>query len=122
MTKKRLVTRDNVEQIVEELLDLPFWPTGIKSMTRYKVQTDDTDGDPTVGWLTVVIGPDGDAHVSATARDGIPDEIRFRTFAGGGSHLRVRNACLILAVAMKKDMEGEGNQPWDSFSDDDEES
>lgn len=117
MPKKRLVTHDNVEQIVKELLDLPFYPTEIEPMVRYKVQTDDTDEDPAFGWLSIVFGPDGDAHVSATARNGIPDEIRFRTFGGGGSHLRVRNACLILAMAIKKDMEGEGNQPWDSFDD-----
>ena len=51
MTKEHLVTRDNVEQIVEELLDFPFWPPGIKSDTTYKVQTDDTDGNPAKGWL-----------------------------------------------------------------------
>lgn len=111
MTGEPLVDHDNHEQIIKELLDHSFWPAGIETMVPYRVQTDDTDGQPGYGWLSIVFSPDGDAHVSATATDGLPDEVRFRTYFGGGGHLRVRNACLILAMAMKMDMEGQGNPP-----------
>lgn len=121
MGKEKIVNRQNVMQVVEELLDFPFWPEGLESMMPYRVQTDDTDGNPAYGWLSVVIGPDGDAHLSVTATDLLPDEIRFRTFAGGGSHLRVRNASLLLAVAIKKDMDGEGNPGWDDYAIEDDE-
>jgi hypothetical protein len=109
--KKPIVNDENVNQIVRELLDLPFWPKGIKSGETYRVQTDDTDGKPDYGWLMIQFSGDGDAWVSASSQRGLPDEIRFRTFFGGGEHLRVLNAILVLAVAMKLDMDGEGNLP-----------
>lgn len=107
MADEKIVNHDNVDQIIGELIEFPFWPEGIEPRVRYRVQTDDTDADPAYGWLSLVFSIDGDAHLSGTARNGLPDEIRFRTFGGGGSHLGVRNACLILAVAMKRDMEGQ---------------
>lgn len=115
--KKRLVTSDNVEQIINELLDLPFWPTEIKTETCYGVQTDDTDGDPNKGWLQLYFTCDGDVHITQSVQAELPDAIRFRTLGGGGSHLRVRNTCLILAMAIKKDMEGKGDWPWEILED-----
>jgi len=122
MTKpKRIVTSDNVEQVIKELLDLPFWPPGINTDEIYRAQTDDTDGKPEYGWLMVQFSCDGDAWVSQSATErGMPDDIRFRMPCGGGRHLRVRNAICILAMAMKLDMEGQGNPSYDSYEDEED--
>jgi len=101
-----IVTSDNVMQVLDELLDLPFWPQGVHSGELYQVQTDDSDGDPDYGWLMAQFSCDGDLHMKLTCDRGIPHDIRLRTYAGGGRHLGVRNAGLILAYAMKLDMEG----------------
>jgi hypothetical protein len=115
MTKRKpIVTSDNVGRVIEELLSLPFWPEGIESGAIYRVQTDDTDGREDYGWLMIQYSCDGDAHVRSTCWEGIPDDIRFRTFFGGGTHLRVYNAIHVLAIAMKMDMEGHGRgAPFD---------
>lgn len=107
MTAKPIVTRENVDQVIRELLDFPFCLRNLEAMTPYRVQTDDTDGSPTYGWLSVVISPDSDVHLRTTSQDGLPDEIRFRTYFGGGKHLRARNAVLILAEAIRLENEGE---------------
>ena len=50
--------------------------------------------------VSVVFSPDGDAWVTTDPRG-----CRFRTYAGGGTSLRVRNALLMLAMAIKLDNE-----------------
>jgi hypothetical protein len=49
----------------------------------------------------VVIGPDGDCWVTA----GGGQTLRFRTWAGGGHSLRVRQALMVLAEAIRRDNE-----------------
>ena len=121
MTKrKKIVTGDNLEQVIEELLDTPFWPPGIDTNTIYQVQTDDTDGKPDYGILMVQFSVDGDAWVSQSTQMGLPDNIRFRNWGGGGHHLRVRNAICVLAMAMKLDMDGKGNKPWGDYDEEDD--
>jgi hypothetical protein len=61
---------------------------------------DDHDGEFT-GKISVVFSPDSDAWVYIDKRDGL----RFRTYSGGGASLRVRNALIILALAIKLDNE-----------------
>lgn len=101
-----IVTDENFMQVIDELLDLPFWPEDLNDGEIYQVQTDDTDGSPEYGWLMAQFTCDGDLHLRLTCDRGIPHDFRLRTYAGGGSHLRVRNAGLILAYAMKLDMKG----------------
>jgi hypothetical protein len=95
-----IVTYENVDQVIDELLDLLFWPKRLDTQVVYRAQTDDTDGSPIYGVLSVVLGPDGDAWVRISQSSCVVDDVRFRTFAGGGQHLKVRNAIMILALAM----------------------
>jgi hypothetical protein len=61
---------------------------------------DDHDGTYE-GTLWVQVGPDGDAWVNVINRS--PFGLRFRNSFGGGRSLRVHNALLILAHAIKMD-------------------
>lgn len=72
----------------------PRWPEGLEVVKRYCVSCDD-EGDKAV--LCVVLGGDGDAHVSVSGPDG------FGTGQGGGRHPKVRQALLWLAQAIKEE-------------------
>lgn len=89
------------------LLERAYWPAGVETRTAYSRRHDDTDGkrDATQN-LEVWFGPDGDAWVQV----GTTEPLRFRTWAGGGTSLRTRNALLLLAEAIKRDNE-ENPQP-----------
>lgn len=114
-----IVNQENVMQIIDELLDFSFWPAGISTNVVYSAQTDDSDGKPDYGWLMAQCSVDGDLHFLVSSKRGYPDKIRFRTYGGGGVHLGVRNAGLVLAYAMMKDMEKrgqpEGEDPVQTF-------
>ena len=85
--------------LIRQLLETPFWPDGLKPREHYFRTHDDCDGEDHKG-VTVLFSDDGDAHI-VTPREGC----RFRTFAGGGQSPRVRNALIILALAIKADNE-----------------
>jgi hypothetical protein len=96
----RPVTALSVSRAMNTLLEGAYWPASLKTMTGYTRTQDDTDGE--VGPdqdLGVVIGIDGDAWIEAQRN------LRFRTAAGGGHSLRVRNALLVLAEAIRRDNE-----------------
>jgi hypothetical protein len=59
---------------------------------------DDNDGDPASGQLIVSIDEFGDVHLSMIGR-----YLRFRTFSGGGKFLKIRNALLLLADAIRQE-------------------
>lgn len=86
-------------------LEEVFWPDTLKPMTVYLRYEDDS---PT-GSISVVIGDDGDAHITVFSK---PDRnelrfgMRFRMeMTGGGQSPRVRNALLALAEAIRRDNE-----------------
>lgn len=79
------------------------WPEGLVARERYSRLHDDHDGTYD-GSLVVVIGEDGDAWVDVQGKRPM-ETLRYRTYQGGGRSLRVRNALLMLAYAIKKDEE-----------------
>lgn len=111
MTKKELLdqVREEVSEgrLVDELIDILldgfFFPKCIKSDVCYDRRHDDCDGE-NKGIISVMVHPMiSDVIVNIFPRD--CSGLRFRTLEGGGLSLRVRNALLILAVAIKKDNE-----------------
>lgn len=88
---------------LRKLLNILPWPNGLEAKKVYSRVQDDHDGS-FEGEIQVIIGSDGDAWVKTTRpRNG--DLIRFRTLFGGTMSPRVRNALMILALAIKLDNE-----------------
>lgn len=87
---------------VHEFFDSPPWLPTLKSEVSYERTHDDDDGSKK-GRLSVMFGPDGDAYLMTDTRPG--EALRFRTFFGGGRSLRVRDALMILAEAIRLDNE-----------------
>jgi len=102
----------------------PHWPEGL-DQKAHRVLCDDK-GRLGLCWLSVMVGPDGDAY--AMAYEGCDDNgeplrgsfekgeypanptpgIRVRTFPGGGRNMRTHQALLWLALAIKLDNEENG--------------
>ena len=93
------VISGNPQEVARKILDTPFWPESIEAREIYFRTHDDCDGDLSKG-IQVVFSDDGDAHIR-TCMEGC----RFRTWGGGGMSLRVRNALLLLALAINMDNE-----------------
>lgn len=94
------VTPLAVSRAMNTLLEGAYWPRSLATMATYTRTQDDTDGETTpVHDLDVTIGVDGDVWVQA------PKLLRFRLGSGGGHSLRVRNALLVLAEAIRRDNE-----------------
>lgn len=89
-------------KLIKTLLETPFWPGDITTNATYFRTHDDCDGERREG-LAVYFAEDGDAYIKIT----VPalKSCRFRTVLGGGNSQRVRNALLLLAVAIKLDNE-----------------
>ena len=87
----------SVARSMNTLLEGAYWPASLETRTAYSRTQDDTDGELSGHDLMVSIGPDGDAWVQT------PQVLRFRTYGGGGHSLRVRNALLVLAEAIRRD-------------------
>jgi hypothetical protein len=85
---------------IRALLENLPWLPDLSADTLYERLHDDHDGTRT-GKLMIQIGRDGDAWVSTDKHRGAP--LRFRTTFGGGNSVRVRNALVLLALAMKLD-------------------
>jgi hypothetical protein len=85
---------------LRNVLDNLPWPEGLDTQKLYARFRDDHDGT-FQGRLLVQIGPDGDAYIGTDGRPG--EMIRFRTLLGGGNSTRVRNALVLLALAIKLD-------------------
>jgi len=83
------------------LEDLP-WPQELSTGTSYRRLHDDHDGTRE-GELIVGFSPDGDAWVYTDKHQG--PSLRFRMPMGGGRSPRVRNALVLLALAIKLDSE-----------------
>lgn len=72
------------------------WPPELSSRESYSRLQDDHDGTEE-GIVTVTFSPDGDAWLWTD----IQKSLRFRTSAGGGRSIMVRNALVLLALAIK---------------------
>lgn len=89
-----------VSRALNTLLERAYWVPTLKADQHYSRLQDDTDGSTAAEHdLTVFIDFQGDVWVN---RHG---DLRFRTLAGGGSSLRVRNALVVLAEAIRRDNE-----------------
>jgi hypothetical protein len=87
-----------MKKLVHKILETPFWPEDLQTMKEYFRTHDDCDGELGNG-IVVTISTDGDVWV-----DTCPGGCRFRMpMTGGGLSPRVRNALLLLAVAIKLD-------------------
>lgn len=95
--------RETLQKMAHRLLEEPFCPDEIKlNSTHFRTQ-DDCDGNYHSG-MNVIIGPDGDAWIGTTCELG--SICRYREpFGGGGRSPRVRNALLLLALAIDLDNE-----------------
>jgi len=94
---------DNIDKAIDTLLENDWWPSNIKPTEVYERYQDDTDGETSSDHiLSLMFTRDGDAWLMLpSARH----SLRFRTYAGGGDSLRVRNALLLLAEAIRRDNE-----------------
>jgi hypothetical protein len=95
--KKEAVMNPQVKEAIDTIFNKHFWPDGLSAKDFCYIPTDDNDGDHSKG-LQVVFSEDGDAWIITT-----PEGCRFRTGIGGGRNMRVRNALLLLALAIKAD-------------------
>ena len=91
---------------IKKILETPFWPQELEPNVNYQRLHDDHDGEY-VGIVNVLFDPMGDAYLMV---DKAYQSLRFRTWEGGGMSLRVRNALLILAMAIKMDNEDRPQQ------------
>lgn len=92
------------DDVVRAVFDHPFWLRDLSPSDCYTRYEDDS---PT-GFIRVMFSDDSDAWIEVIS-DPDPDDnnlaMRFRTYFGGGQSLRVRNALLLLALAIKLDNE-----------------
>ncbi len=89
--------------VVRQLLQQGFeWPHDLAADTRYVLRTDDTDGKTNAPAIGVVISSrgsaSGDAFLDYEGRPG--EEIRVRTWTGGGDNPRANFALRFLALAI----------------------
>jgi len=94
--------QDKVSRDVSRILKKDFWLPGLVVGECYRRLHDDNDGEKE-GYVIVGFLPDGDAWITTDKTRG--SGLRFRTSFGGGRSLRVRNALLILAEAIRLDNE-----------------
>jgi len=94
--------QDNNKVDLEQLLEGFPWPMGLSPEELYVRLHDDHDGTYH-GILSVSFTPDGDAWVMPVNPEG--GSLRFRGGFGGGRSLRVHNALVLLALAIKLDNE-----------------
>lgn len=100
--KLRAPTALSVSRAMNTLIEGAYWPASLATRIEYARRHDDTDGQTGHDQnLSVMVGPDGDCWLRA----GEGNVLRFRTYAGGGQSMRVRNALLVLAEAIQRDNE-----------------
>lgn len=96
-------SRERLVKDVHRVLKHPFFIPDLTTRQAYIRLHDDHDGTGQ-GSIIVSFSEDGDAWIEVDpSHDRAP--LRFRSFFGGGMSLRVRNALMILALAIKLDNE-----------------
>ena len=98
----REVSSDRLQKDARRVLEHPFWISDLQTSEVYERIHDDHDGTKE-GRLMVQFTLDGDVWITTDKHQG--HSMRFRTFGGGGQSQRVRNALMILALAIKLDNE-----------------
>jgi len=101
MRKKKEYTQEELIKMAKIVLEEPYWIQGLSTDEYYERAHDDAEGTST-GIISVIISH-GDIFV--TTDDRKRNLLRFRIDSGGGESLRVRNALMILALAIKLDNE-----------------
>jgi hypothetical protein len=91
---------------IKKLLEVPFWPSSLTPNKPYTRLHDDHDGTHQ-GRIGVIFDQMGDAYIFSDHQP----FLRFRTWGGGGNSLRVRNALVILAEAIRLDNEDKPDPP-----------
>jgi hypothetical protein len=92
-----------IKKAVNGLLEGAFWIPTLSSEGVYIRRSDDANGDAGFNQeLQVTFSPDGDAWIILPFS---MYSLRFRTYFGGGISLRTRNALLVLAEAIRRDVE-----------------
>lgn len=99
-------TPTELEKRARQILEEPFWVSELKTNFWYDRLHDDDDGTKN-GRVVVMFLENGDGIISTDGHVGSP--LRFRTMGGGGNSLRVRNALMLLAWAIKLDNETKPN-------------
>jgi len=95
------VMREDIQADAIRLLETPFWPEGLETRTRYYRPHDDEPPANGHG-ISVVISNDGDVWPDLQRAPFIGPRYRM-PMIGGGASPRVRNALLLLALAIKLD-------------------
>lgn len=85
-------------KLINKVLTEIYWPPQLDAERVYVTTHDDNDGDPLSGFISLIFDQCGDAHLQVVGRS-----LRFRTFGGGGRFPKIRNALLLLAVAIKEE-------------------
>jgi hypothetical protein len=92
---------ENSTEVLRAVVEGNYWPAGLRVGEPYCRVGDDTNGN-----IAVSFPIDADGWISILSRLD-PEEPtlshRFRCAFGGGESLRVRNALLVLALAIKLD-------------------
>lgn len=104
---KKMV-EEHPDEVLDLLLQAPFWPRGLEAGKGYVREGDDTDGHHG-STLTVFIGPAGTSRsgdvwveVHSKIEDGsYSNDHCFRSEFGGGNNLLVNRAFLFVARAMQ---------------------
>lgn len=97
---------------IKKLLEDSFWPESLSPDVSYQRIHDDHDGTFT-GTLSVFIDRMGDVYLTV---DRAFEALRFRTMGGGGHSLRVRNALVVLAEAIRLDNEERSQDEMIAYS------
>ena len=99
----REISEERLIKDTKRVLNNPFWPPDLNAETYYQRTHDDTDGTG-IGKIGISFSQDGDTwiHMEPSHNGG---SLRFRTHFGGGQSKRVRQALMILALAIKLDNE-----------------
>jgi hypothetical protein len=88
-------------EVIAALFESPLRLDELETQISYMREGDDDRG----GYVGVQIGIDGDVHTIVFSSELGPEQYgfshRFRGYFGGGHSLRVRNALLMLALAIK---------------------
>ncbi|MFA5124874.1 MAG: hypothetical protein WC473_03605 [Patescibacteria group bacterium] len=99
------MTEPSVERLIKDahrVLNNPFWIPELEANRVFERIHDDHDGTFT-GRLMVQFTKDGDAWIKTDKHHG--PSLRYRSPLGGGSSPRVKNALMLLALAIKLDNE-----------------
>ena len=96
-------SKQRIDKALHDLLEGNYWIDTLQADECYSRVQDDNDGDNSdANKLKVYIAQDADMYVFLPYS---MQSLRFRNYFGGGHSLRVRNALLVLAEAIRRDNE-----------------